>query len=118
VINLDGTKVVVFVFGMEGCPACEHYIPRLQNEATQLAAQGFPFVVDPQGPIAPGAIPILFYDAASEDKSVQQLADRYQVHATPTTIVAARGPGSFKVEGSLANNQIQWLLMMAGEANK
>lgn len=117
-ISLEGVKVIVFVFGMEGCPACEHYVPRMQHEASQLAAQGFPFVVDPHGPIAPGSIPILFYDAASEDKTVQALADRYNVRATPTTIVATRGPGSIKCEGSLANNQIQWLLMMATEANR
>ena len=117
-IDLANTKVVVIVFGMEGCGACEHYIPRLKAEATQLAAQGFPFVVEPMTQLAPMQIPIMFYDAASEDKSVQQLADRYEVHATPTTIVAVRGPGSYKAEGSLANNQIQWLLMMANEANQ
>lgn len=116
-IDLAQTNVVVIVFGMEGCGACEHYIPRLKTEAEQLALQGFPFVVQPTS-LIPGQIPILFYDAASDDKTVQQLADRYEVHATPTTIVAARGPGSFKAEGSLANNQIQWLLMMASEANR
>ena len=117
-IDLAQTNVVVIVFGMEGCGACEHYIPRLINEANQLAAQGFPFVVEPAAPLVPGQIPIMLYDAASDDKGVIELADRYKVHATPTTIVMMRGPGSFKCEGSLANNQIQWLLMMASEANR
>lgn len=116
---LDEQKVVVIVFGMQGCGACEHYIPRLVNEVTQLGHQGYSFVVGGgEVPIPPGSIPVFIYDAASPDSSVQKLADRFGVTATPTTIVACRGPGSFKLEGSLADNQIHWLLMMADEASK
>lgn len=119
-IRLDEQKVVVLVFAMHGCPACDHYLPRFITEADalsrQLAPQGIAFVVNPEAQPPAGTIPVLVFDAAADDAEVQKLADRFGVQATPTTVVAARGPGSFKVEGSLANNQIQWVLLMASEA--
>lgn len=119
-INLEAQNVVVLVFAMQECPACEHYLPRLVAEAENLNAQlkGVSFVVNPETQPPAGVIPILVFDAAATDAAVQQIADRYEVQATPTTVIAVRGPGSFKVEGSLANNQIQWLLLMATEAAK
>jgi thiol-disulfide isomerase/thioredoxin len=117
-ISLEDQRVVVIVFAMGECGACEHYLPRLVAEAEALTQKGYPFVVNPESTPPNEAIPILLYDAASADAEVQKLADRFGVTATPTTIIAARGPGSFKAEGSLANNQIQWVLMMAQEARK
>jgi thiol-disulfide isomerase/thioredoxin len=117
-INLEAQKVVVLVFGMDGCPACEHYIPRLAAEAQGLTEQGFPFSVNPEVQPTADTVPILVYDAASPDAEVQKLADRFNVTATPTTVIATRGPGSAKYEGNLATNQIQWVLMMAHEVNK
>src|SRR5258706_6962898 len=117
--ELDGQKVVVLVFGMQGCGACDHYIPRLVSEVSQLHQQGYPFVVGGGSiPIPSGAIPVFLYDAASPDVDVQKLAHRFGVTATPTTIVACLGPGSFQLDGSLADNQIHWMLMMADEASK
>lgn len=118
-VALDAQNVIIIVFAMDGCHACEHYVPRLLNEAEALRAQGYPFVVYTAGaPLPPGAIPIVIYDAAAQDPEVQKLADRYQVFATPTTIVATRGPGGFKAEGALANNQARWLLIQANEVNR
>ncbi len=121
-MNLESQNVVVYVFAMHECPACEHFLPRFIAEAealnATLAPQGISFVVNPMTQPPPRSIPILVFDAAAQDDAVQKLADRYSVTATPTTIVATRGPGSFKCEGSLANNQIQWLLLMASEAGK
>jgi thiol-disulfide isomerase/thioredoxin len=119
VIDIGNQKVVVIVFAMGECPACEAYLPRLLAEAEQLKAHAYPFVVYVPGQtISPRAIPLVVYDAASPDPAIQALADRFEVSATPTTLVLMRGPGSFKVEGSLANNQISWLLNMANEANQ
>ncbi len=121
-IDLDAQQVVVIVFAMHDCPACEHYLPRFTHEAAQLSAQlserGCSFVVNPETQPPQGVIPVFVFDAASDDAAVQKLADRFGVTATPTTIVAVRGPGSFKIEGSLANNQIQWVLVMASEASR
>lgn len=121
-ISLEAQRAVVLIFAMEDCPACESYIPRVVAEIQalngQLAAQGTSFVVNPETQPEPGTVPVFLYDAASPDPEVQKLADRFGVTATPTTVVAARGTGAFKAEGSLANNQIQWILMMAAEVSK
>ena len=121
-IKLDEQNVVVLVFAMDGCPACHHYVPRVIAEANALngvlAQQGRSFVVNPETQPEPGQIPILLFDAAADNAEVQAIADRFNVQATPTTVVATRGPGSMKLEGSLANNQIQWALFMAAEASK
>jgi thiol-disulfide isomerase/thioredoxin len=117
-IHVDHLPAVIFVFAMGECPACEHYLPRLVAEADSLRAQGYTFAVNPKQNVPTGTIPILIYDAASPDVDVQKLADRYGVTATPTTIVVLRDGGGFRVEGSLANNQITWLLLMASEAIK
>lgn len=115
-IDIGQHPAVIFVFAMGECPACEHYLPRLAAETETLKAQGYAFEINPTGPPADGAIPIFIYDAASPDVDVQKLADRYGVSATPTTIVAMRSGGVMKFEGSMANNQIQWVLIMAGDA--
>lgn len=118
-IELNGQRAVIVIFAMGECPACENYLPRFLAEAEALRQQGYPFIVyEPGVPLQPSAIPILIYDAASPNVDVQQFADKYQVTATPTTLVLSRGTGSFKAEGSLANNQIAWILMMASEAQK
>lgn len=118
-LDLSNHGSAIIVFAMEGCGACDHYVPRLVAQAEQLKAQGYPFVVYQEGmAVHRGAIPILLYDAASPDVDVQRLADRFHVQATPSTILVTRGEGAFKCEGALANNQIDWILMMANETNK
>lgn len=117
-IDLERHPAVIFVFAMGECPACEHYLPRLVAEVETLKGQGYVFEINPSGPLGNATIPIFVYDAASPDVDVQKLADRYGVSATPTTIVALRERGGFKCEGSLANNQIQWMLILAAEATR
>lgn len=116
-IDLNQHSVAILVFAMHECPACEHYVPRLVEQVGVMRDRGAPLVVYDEGvTVDPGSIPVLVYDAASPSADVQKLADRFQVEATPTTIVLAK-QGSFKCEGNLANNQILWLLNMANEAN-
>jgi thiol-disulfide isomerase/thioredoxin len=116
--DLSAHRAAVIVFAMEGCGACEHYVPRLIAKAQELNAHGYRFTVYEVGKAIPrGSIPILLYDAASLEPEIQKLADRFAVEATPTTIVLSQGPGSFKVEGNLADNQITWVLNMANEVN-
>jgi len=123
-VDLSACKVVVYVFAMDGCPACEHYLPRftaeaqMLNEQFQREGQHTRFWINPEVSPPAGVIPVFVYDAASPDANVQALADQFGVQATPTTVIAVRGPGSFKCEGSLANNQIRWILLMASEANR
>ena len=97
-MELSQANVVVIVFVMDGCGACKHYLPRLHRVAEPYRRAG---------------IPILVYDAASADQRVQDLADRFKVTATPTTIVAKRGPGFLRVEGSIADEEIRELMDIA-----
>ena len=114
--SLDQCPVLVVVYAMHECPACEHYLPRLLSEVAALQAQGYPFIVYEAGTaLSPNAIPVLVFDAATEDGNVQRFADRFGVTATPTTIIALRNGGGAKYEGALANNQILQVLMMANE---
>jgi thiol-disulfide isomerase/thioredoxin len=118
-VDLSAQPAAVIVFAMEGCGACDHYVPRLVAKVEELKGHGYPFVVYAEGVKIPrGAIPILLCDAASDEPDVQKLADRFAISATPSTVVLARGEGSFKVEGNLADNQIVWVLNMANEVNK
>lgn len=117
-VDLRHHNVAIIVFAMHECPACEHYVPRLVEQVNTLRQRGAPLLVYDHGvTVPPQAIPVLVYDASSEDTEVQKLADRFKVEATPTTIVLSRR-GSFKCEGNLANNQIEWLLTMAIEENQ
>ena len=110
-IDLAPHQAVIVVFGMAECPACEGYIPRLVDKAM---ARGKIFhIYEPGQPIPKGKIPVLIYDAMSPDEGVQELADRYRVEATPSTLVLLRGPGSCKIEGSIDDNQIDHLLDLA-----
>lgn len=88
-------NVVVVLFVMDGCPACEEFFPRFKKLVEPYAKAG---------------IPVAVYDAASEDQHVQDLADRWGVEATPTTIVARRGPGIIKEEGSVDDATLKGLL--------
>jgi thiol-disulfide isomerase/thioredoxin len=117
-VDLSTHRVAVIVFAMDGCGACDHYVPRLVAKAQELNTHGYSFAIyEPGKPVPRNAVPILLYDAASMEPEIQKLADRFAVQATPTTIVLSRGAGSFKVEGNLADNQITWLLNMANEVN-
>jgi thiol-disulfide isomerase/thioredoxin len=94
-MDASQARVIVAVFVMDGCPACHDYLPRFQQVADPYAKAG---------------VPIIVYDAASEDPAVQQLADRWDIQATPTTVVALRGPGLLKEEGSMGEADIKKLM--------
>lgn len=114
-MDLTPYKVVIIVFGMPGCGACEAYLPRFSARAARHGRRLH--VYRPGRPVPAGAVPILVYDAASPDEGVQDLANRYAISSTPSTLVLRRGPGAFKVEGNLSDAQIDHLLGLALEAN-
>lgn len=112
--TVDHVSVLIIVFGMPDCGACEEYVPRLLKRVGELQRQGYRFTIyEPGKAIAAGSIPVLVYDVASEDSELQALADRYSVNATPTTIVQSRGGNAFKAEGALDAKQIDALLGLA-----
>lgn len=113
-MDLSKVNVLVAVFAMHDCPACEAYTPRL---AAAARAYGRPFHVHDGVQLIPrGSIPIIFYDVSQPDPEIASFADRYQVTATPTTLVLVRGPGTLKVEGNLSDDQITHVLQSAHAA--
>lgn len=109
--ELTEADVVIAVFVMPECGACEGYMPKLRAAVRRA---GRPFYIYPgHGVVPKGAIPVLFYDVSKPDDEVQAFATRIGVEATPTTAVLPRGEGVFKVEGDLADNQIDYVLASA-----
>ncbi len=83
----------VFVFAMEGCGACEEYLPRFKQIA---------------GPYR-RALPIGIYDVSKGGKPTE-FGDKLGVRATPTTIVMDRRGHFHRVVGALADRAIKQLL--------
>jgi thiol-disulfide isomerase/thioredoxin len=85
---------IVVVFGQPDCPACSDYAPRFQ-----AVAQQFP------------QVPTVLLDINSPQN--QDMANRYQLVATPTTLVLRRPVGVIKAEGALDDGEIQQLFALA-----
>lgn len=79
---------------MEGCEACHEFWPRFQRVAEPYKQAG---------------IPVLVFNAASEDPEIEQLADRWGVYATPSVVVARRGPGMLREEGNMDDQSLKQL---------
>lgn len=109
-IDLTRAKAVIVVFVMEGCGACEEYLPRFKAQVAAARRRGQRINFYDDGSVPEGHVAVVVYDAASPDPSVQALANRFAVQGTPSTVVLPRGPGAFKVEGGVTNSQIQWIL--------
>jgi hypothetical protein len=116
--DIRGAKAVIVVWAMHGCPACDQYLPKLMERIEAHTAYGAPFHVwSPGQPIAKGEILVLFYDAASKNDELQDLADRLGVTATPTTCLMTR-KGVSKIEGAVPPIKIDEMLFAARNANR
>jgi len=117
--DLSQTQVVLIIFAMPGCPACEDYMPRFERQVVGFQRFGAPFVYHRARRAIPrGAIPIAIYDATSDDQELQALADQYGVTGMPTTMLVTRYQGMQKHEGTLDDDEIYRLLMAAAQANR
>lgn len=113
-LDLSQYKVIVVVFGQEGCPACEAYVPQLQARVEQLRAQAQPlWLYDPEQPTPPNVVVVLVYDLAGGDPELQKFADRYKIGGLPTTLVLRSDGGVFRLEGVLATGHIDQMLLTA-----
>ena len=117
-IDLANTRVLLVVWAMPGCGACDEYMPvfteRVENARK---VHGVPFkIVSANQKVAPGEIPVLFYDAAAENEGLQDFADRLGVTATPTTCMMTHH-GTTKIEGAIPPDEIDQLLYAAHRAN-
>ena len=114
-IDLGNTRVLLVVFAMPGCGACDEYIPKFLRK---VKAHGAPFrVMDADAQAAPGEIPVMLYDAASENKELQEFADSLGITATPTTCLMTRRAGTVKIEGAVPPAEVDQLLQDALSAN-
>lgn len=94
-MNPQTSPIVVVLFTLEGCPACEEYKPRFEKIAAAYKDR-FPIV-----------------RADANDEKYADLAERLQVSSVPVTYVLRRPTGLIKVEGSVPDSQIAWLLNIA-----
>ena len=107
---LANTKVVIIVFAMHGCPACEDYLPRLYGQIEGYQKMGHPFVIYQGAGLAKGQIPIMVYDSTSQEKSLQDFANLHKIENLPTTLLLPKVGHSTRYEGALSNQQIYTFL--------
>ena len=97
--------VVVVVFHMDGCPACEAFLPKFRAIAPQYGplSENGPMAVTGRG------VPSGIYDANKFDP----LAERFDIRATPTTLVLRRPYGQLREEGDLDERTIHRMFQSA-----
>jgi hypothetical protein len=117
-VDLRNTSVLIVVWAMPGCGACDQYLPEFTKRVNALKKRGAPLhIYQPGDVLEPGQIPVMFYDAAAENEELQAFADKLGVTATPTTCVMTKR-GTTKVEGAIPPGDIDKLLVDALNANQ
>jgi thiol-disulfide isomerase/thioredoxin len=108
--DIRNYSVAIIAFGMEGCPHCEEYLPRLVAAVQQA---GKPFAIYQQGQfISTDSIPVIIMDAASNHPTVKNTADSLRVESVPVTFLRT-SPNLTRFEGALTPDQIKALLILA-----
>lgn len=91
------SNIIVIVFSMEGCGACEAYAPTFQRVAASRPD-----------------VRSYVYDCNDQRPEVQQLVERFKISSTPTTLVLRRGPGEIREEGELEEAELRALFDVRG----
>ena len=118
-MSLDHTRSAIVVFAMDGCPACDDYLPRFQALVDGFAQHGHPVVYYQLGmPLPAGLIPIIILDGASDDPSIVSFADQHDIGALPTTLLLRRTARPAKLEGAISDQEIHAALISACIANR
>lgn len=94
-VNPNESRVVVVLFTIPGCEACQEYKPRFQRVAQHYQ----------------GHVPIMMLDA--NDPRCADLASRLNVTNVPATFALRRPTGMIRIEGAIPDSQIAWLLGIA-----
>jgi thiol-disulfide isomerase/thioredoxin len=92
-VNLDVRQhpVLVLVFVMEGCPACEGYVPKFRQVAERHKTRAFAI------------------DCNKQTKA----ADFYKISNTPTTLVLRHGFEIMRKEGELSTTEVENIFRFA-----
>lgn len=80
---------------MEGCGACDEYLPRFKQIAAKYEH----------------CLPIVILDATRPEHNA--IADRYRVFETPTTLILRKPIGLVRFVGALPSNEIERVFMLA-----
>jgi len=91
----QNSRVVVVLFTIPGCEACEEYKPRFQRIARHYQQQ----------------VPIIMLDA--NDQRNADLGTRLNVTNVPATFVLRRPSGLIRIEGAIPDSQVTWLFNVA-----
>lgn len=89
------SNVLVIMFVLKGCPHCHAQYPHFVKIARKYINKVPAWVLD------------------ADDSKYQELADRYQITATPTTLVLKKPAGFYKVEGEMSGDEIEQLFARA-----
>lgn len=84
-------RAYILIIGMDGCPACDEYLPRYREVAARH-------------PMIP--------TSALEANTYSALADLYKVHSTPTTLLLTRRSGgpwqlAWRAEGGIPSTDLE-----------
>lgn len=94
-MDVNNANVVVILFVLEQCPHCHDYYPKFV-EAAKKYTHYFPVWV-----------------LNANDPEYSELADKYQITATPSIVITKRGAGAVKIEGTQDEAQTEAILKMA-----
>lgn len=102
--DIETSSIVVAVFTMKGCPACEDYLPRLRRIATapRPELQGLSYA---------HYLPIPYYDVA--DAKYEGLCNRFGVLYTPTTLILRKPTGIKRFDAALTDPEIEQMFGVA-----
>ena len=106
--NIETSKIVVAVFTMKGCGACEDFMPRFQRiaRAPRPELRNLSFA---------HYLPMPYYDV--NDKRYDALCNRFGVLYTPTTLVLRRPTGIKRFETApMPDEEIEQMLGFAMRA--
>lgn len=99
-----GSPVVVALVTMEGCGACQEFMPTFTGIAESFAKRG---------------LPIVHLDAATQDPATLAFLNKHGVEATPTVIAATlnRGPVA-RLEGAVSGDETRRFFETAWAHNR
>lgn len=95
-MKLTEYPVIIVVWGQEGCPACDEFIPRFRRVAKKWAR----------------CVPAVVVDAGAYTDA----ADSFRVQSTPTTMILRHGRKSlFLLDGATDDASIERLFAYASD---
>jgi thiol-disulfide isomerase/thioredoxin len=114
-VDLTRYKTLIFVFVMDGCGACEDYLPTFL-EVAKVYERCIPVLISEDGEthdVGRAQAAILILDAANP--KYEKYADHFKIQETPTTVILFRRnhASNFSATGALDEGEVNDLFMRA-----